>query len=391
MSVSAWNDQNNSLISFGYKYRTGTSSSIIYIVILTAAIIALSLLPFINVQISINGPGILQSEIERTEIATSVSGRITEIRMKDNQKLSRGDTLLVIDASLPGQQTELLNKHFVQLRQLLQDVNQLLQLADQAEDEGSVPALKTGQYLASWRHYLEEAEERRNAKDQAEKIFKRYSALYQSNVLSVSEYEKFKFDYDQALSNYLELTKRYKSQWQMEAMSYRDELRTLAGREAELTAQRKLYTLTASVNGSLQNLSGLQAGTYVFANQKIGEISPDTKLIAYCFIKPSDIGLIRLGQEVNFQIDAFNYNQWGMLSGKVLDISDDVIIINEGQPVFRVKCSLDSDHLTLNNEYRGYVKKGMNFTARFRVAERSLFHLLYDQADDWLNPNLEDT
>ena len=336
MSVSAWNDQNNSLISFGYKYRTGTSSSIIYIVILTAAIIALSLLPFINVQISINGPGILQSEIERTEIATSVSGRITEIRMKDNQKLSRGDTLLVIDASLPGQQTELLNKHFVQLRQVLQDVSQLLQLADQAEDEGSVPALKTGQYLASWRHYLEEAEERRNAKDQAEKIFKRYSALYQSNVLSVSEYEKFKFDYDQALSNYLELTKRYKSQWQMEAMSYRDELRTLAGREAELTAQRKLYTLTASVNGSLQNLSGLQAGTYVFANQKIGEISPDTKLIAYCFIKPSDIGLIRLGQEVNFQIDAFNYNQWGMLSGKVLDISDDVIIINEGQPVFRV-------------------------------------------------------
>lgn len=391
MSVSAWNDQNNSLISFGYKYRTGTSSRVIYIVILSAAIIALSLLPFINVQISINGPGILQSEIERTEIATSVSGRITEIRMKDNQKLSRGDTLLVIDASLPGQQTELLNKHFVQLRQLLQDVNQLLQLADQAEDQGSDPALKTGQYLASWRHFLQEAEERKNTKDQAEKIFKRYSALYQSNVLSVSEYEKFKFDYDQALSYYSEITKRYKSQWQMEARGYRDELRTLAGREAELTAQRKLYTLTASVNGSLQNLSGLQAGTYVFANQKIGEISPDTKLTAFCYIKPSDIGLIRIGQEVNFQIDAFNYNQWGMLSGKVLDISDDVIIINEGQPVFRVKCSLESDHLKLNNDHRGYVKKGMNFTARFRVAERSLFHLLYDQVDDWLNPNLKDT
>ena len=72
----------------------------------------------------------------------------------------------------------------------------------------------------------------------------------------------------------------------------------------------------------------------------------------------------------------------------MLDISDDIIFTNTGEAVFKVRCSLDNDHLKLKNEYKGYLKKGMNFTARFMVAKRSLFQLLYDDADNWLNPNL---
>ncbi|WP_449436777.1 hypothetical protein [Pedobacter steynii] len=61
---------------------------------------------------------------------------------------------------------------------------------------------------------------------------------------------------------------------------------------------------------------------------------------------------------MRFQIDAFNYNQWGLAEGKVLDISDDIIIINNNQPVFKVKCSLDQNYLILKNGYKGYLKKG---------------------------------
>jgi HlyD family secretion protein len=31
----------------------------------------------------------------------------------------------------------------------------------------------------------------------------------------------------------------------------------------------------------------------------------------------------------------------------------------------------------------------MTLQARFSIAERSLWQLLYDKADDWLNPNQE--
>jgi HlyD family secretion protein len=85
-------------------------------------------------------------------------------------------------------------------------------------------------------------------------------------------------------------------------------------------------------------------------------------------------------------LDAFNYNQWGLASGKVNEISKDIININE-QPVFRVRCSLDTRFLQLKNGYRGNLKKGMTLTGRFYLTDRSLWQLLFDKIDDWMNPN----
>jgi len=222
-------------------------------------------------------------------------------------------------------------------------------------------------------------------------MFDRYNALYKNAAITLQENEKFKFEYDKAISDQSLLINRYKSQWELEAGGYRREMSELLSREAELEDQNRLFTLRAPLNGSVQNLVGIQAGSWVFANQKLAEISPDAQLIAFCYVKPSDIGLIRKGQAVNFQIDAFNYNQWGLISGKVIDISDDIIISDRGLAVFKVRCMLDSDHLKLKNRYKGYLKKGMSFTARFIVAERTLYDLFYDKVDDWLNPNLSVT
>lgn len=374
----------NAALLIDYKYKVSTKSTVIYMVTVLAVIIALSSLPFIYTEISIRSPGIIRSEIEKSELLASVSGRVIKINMKDNQKLTRGDTLLVIDASVPGKQAYLLEQRSFQTGRLLKDVNQLLAFADRKEAPET--NLGTNQYKASLRHFLQEREEKRNSKDQAERVFMRYRDLYTNNVLSKSEFEQFKFEYDQANSAYALLTDRYRSQWQQDATGFRDELRQFEGQRAELAEQKGSYILRAPVNGSVQNVSGVQTGTYVFANQKIGEISPDTRLLAFCYVKPSDIGLIRIGQQVSFRINAFNYNQWGLLSGKVTDISDDVIWINEGQPVFKVKCSLDKDYLQLKNEYKGLLKKGMNFSAHFIIARRSLFELLYDKVDDWVNP-----
>ena len=116
----------------------------------------------------------------------------------------------------------------------------------------------------------------------------------------------------------------------------------------------------------------MQTGSFVSAGQKIGEISPDSALLAINYVKPSDIGLIKKGQKARFQIDAFNYNQWGLLTGMVTDISDDIVMINQN-PYFKVKCKLNKDFLQLKNGYKGQVKKGMSFSVHFTIARRSLY------------------
>jgi hypothetical protein len=103
------------------------------------------------------------------------------------------------------------------------------------------------------------------------------------------------------------------------------------------------------------------------------------------FVTPRDIGLIRPGGPVRIQVDAFNYNDWGFVTGRVREISQDFVVEGQ-QPVFRVRVALDATELRLKNGFRGELRKGMTLRARFVVAERSLFQLLRDDLNDWLNP-----
>ena len=122
------------------------------------------------------------------------------------------------------------------------------------------------------------------------------------------------------------------------------------------------------------------------AGKLLAEISPDGNLIAECYVSPIDIGLINSNNIVKFQMDAFNYNQWGLATGKIIEIGNDIEIINNN-PIFKIRCKIDQKYLTLKNNFKGNLKKGMTFNARFKLTERTLFELLYDKIDDWLNPS----
>jgi HlyD family secretion protein len=386
MSLPSYTTEAISGTALAYRAKISRSSQLIYIITILIVLLCLIALPLIKTPISIKSTGLMQSAIEKTELIVPVNGRLITLKLKDNKKVKQGETLLVIDASLAKQQGAIVQNRQGQIGQFLQDIRMLLLYMKR--NGYSYPQLQTGQYTASWQQFAQELENARIVKNQAESTFSRYNRLFQNKALTESEYERYKFELQQAESAYRMVITKYKTQWQTDANNLRNELQQLGGQQIELNEQKKQYTLKAPIDGSVQNLSGVQEGAYIFANQKIGEISPDGGLTAFCYVKPSDIGLIRQGQQVRFQIDAYNYNQWGLAKGKVLDISDDIIVVNSSQPVFKVRCALDKNYLVLKNGYKGYLKKGMSFTARFTVTERSLYQLLYDKVDDWVNPNL---
>jgi multidrug resistance efflux pump len=379
LAISSLNNTN-----LVYLHQTRTRSQIIYGISLLAIILVIISLPFLYTTVSVQGHGLMQSTIEKTELLAPASGRLLSINLIDNTKVSKGTTLLTIDATLSKRQNSLLKNHMNQLQQELLDAQGLIKSVD-----GGLPlenvSLRTGMYQASWQQYNEQMQNATNATKHAERIYLRYQILYNKKVVTQAEYEEYKFNHEQALSEEQMISKKYKSQWQTEVNQYHNELRDLQNQKAQLNEQEKRCMLKATIAGSIQNLTGIQVGAYIYANQKIGEISPDSLLLAFCYIKPVDIGLIKKGQAVRLQIDAFNYNQWGMVMGKVLDISEDIIIQNQ-MPYFKVKCQLDKNYLQLNNGYRGYIKKGMTFNAHFTITKRSLFQLLFDKVNDWINP-----
>jgi hypothetical protein len=144
--------------------------------------------------------------------------------------------------------------------------------------------------------------------------------------------------------------------------------------------------ILAPIDGEIIQSSDIQTGSIVNPGQKIAEISPAGELIATCFVKPTDIGLIHEKQQVKIQVDAFNYNEWGMLQGDIIDISDDMIVDNASVAYFRIKCKPNQTFLSLRNGNKAYIKKGMSLNARIVVIRRSLFNLLFDKAEKWFNP-----
>ena len=96
--------------------------------------------------------------------------------------------------------------------------------------------------------------------------------------------------------------------------------------------------------------------------------------------------VLREGLPVRLQLDAFNYNQWGLARATLTEIGRDVSEV-DGQAAFRVICTLHDPELRLRNGYVGTLRKGMTLTAHFTLTRRSLLQLLHDKLDDWFNPS----
>ena len=211
--------------------------------------------------------------------------------------------------------------------------------------------------------------------------------LYNEKVIAEIDYLESKSNL-QSIRSELELYKqKARNNWQIEITRLKLENNDIRASLKQLYDKKNQYVITAPATGSLLKVAGTQTGSFVSPGQKLAEISPEDKLIAECYVPSSDIGYIENGQTVRFQFDAFDYNQWGLLKGEVTKISDDAVVIDD-RPVFKVRCKLPSTYLQLKNGQKGYLKKGMTLTGRFILTRRTLFQLLFDKVDDWLNPKM---
>lgn len=86
------------------------------------------------------------------------------------------------------------------------------------------------------------------------------------------------------------------------------------------------------------------------------------------------------------QVDALRYTEWGLLNAKIIDVSNDMIIDEKESVYFRVKCKPEQNHLSLKSGVQADFVKGMSLNARIVIARRTLFNLLFDKTDDWINP-----
>ena len=128
--------------------------------------------------------------------------------------------------------------------------------------------------------------------------------------------------------------------WNGRLRTERDDLRNLRAQLLELARQRQSFAVIAPVAGTAEQVSSMSRGGFVQSGDQLLRISPDASLIAEVQISARDVGLLSVGMPARILIDAFDYNSWGTVSGRIVSISRDAIVIDK-QLVYVVRCSLD--------------------------------------------------
>ena len=363
--------------SENYFSEQNVSGKIMYLSVLIFLILACCLLPLVHVQVTTQSEGVVRSGYEDNQIVPVVSGAVISCRISENQSVNKNDTLLIISSEMISQDMRLLvfrqKEGFLQLSDLTKLVN------------GESTGLSTSLYKQDYAGFSDRLEEQKTKLLQAESEFLLAEQLFSKGITPKHDFEKITRLYQSEKSRYSSVQAEQFTLWQGKLKETKLNLEEIASRMEQLKKEREQYCLKAPIAGTITGYTGIKEGNFISPNQPIARIAPDDELLVECFVTPNDIGLIEQGMQATFQFHAFNYNLWGVATGKVNEISSNVINLNN-RPFFRVRCMLDQHFLKLKNGYTGNLKKGMTLTGRFKVADRSLYQLLYDKADNWLNP-----
>jgi HlyD family secretion protein len=363
-----------------HQFKHSTVSKGIYLIILLILLGAFIALPFVKIDVISQARGIIKPDIERVHISLINSGQVIYNGLFNNKKVAKGDTLLILNDQGIDQK---LNFSDFQTRETLSYIQDLSLLLGQKKVRLS--DINSARYQKIYLQYHQKLDELQIRLQKRKRDFERYKPLYEKGVIARAEYDNHKFEYDLAKSEIFQHRNRQQNECQAELSQYKVTLKELQAKYDQLVESKSRFVIIAPVSGTLLNIKQQETGSFVTAGTVLAQISPNTELLVECYVSPADIGLIKEQDTAKYQIDAYDYSQWGLASGKVIEIGKDIEFL-EDQSVFKVRCSLDQKYLLLKNGFRGNLKKGMTLNANFKLSRRTLFELLYDKMNDWLNP-----
>lgn len=173
----------------------------------------------------------------------------------------------------------------------------------------------------------------------------------------------------QAKAQYLA---EWNKQLQEEMLEFRKQYNTLKESERKAELKNRLIEIKAPVDGAVHQLEIHTLGAIVTEAQALLQIVPDGSTIEVeSFIANKDIGFVHPGMEVGVKIETYNFQKFGVLKGKVKEISPDAIEDKERGRIFRVMVSLDDDALHYDNKkLKAY--PGMTVSAEIKTRKKKV-------------------
>lgn len=339
---------------------------------------------FIRADVVVTVPGVARPLHERSEIKATATGKLKTVLCKEGERVTKNSLIAEITNEELKIRDKFLDQEITGNQKKVHD----LRLLTRSSNTFSTIRLEQiitapiRQQVLLLRNRLEEL---------AGPIAVLEQELATNNLLLAGKIiaPRDAFIKTKELERQLALRKTLPSEqllnWEIELETAIRNNRDHKNTKAQLSAEADRYRIKAPVNGFIQYISDKYPGVTIREGEPLCSISPDTTLIAECFVPTHQAGTLAPDQRVRFQIGAFDYNYFGTLTGKVLTIDEDYSL-QENKGIYKVKCRFDQTTLSLKNGFKGHLKKGMSFQCSFIIGRRSIFQLLYDQLYNWFNP-----
>lgn len=143
--------------------------------------------------------------------------------------------------------------------------------------------------------------------------------------------------------------------------------------QTKAETRQNLLTLSAPVDGTVQQLAVHTVGGVVTTAQALMEIVPDDAIEVEANVENKDIGFVKEGQTAVVKLDAFPYTRYGFMEGRVISVSNDAVQDKgrKGEMTFMARIKLPSGHMKVDGKSIN-LTPGMSAVVEIKTGRRSV-------------------
>ena len=354
-----------------HRYRNLKKSKSIYIILIVATVVLLSVTPFVYIDLYAHYPGMIKSKTNVHHLLSPVNGNIKKIYVENNQKVTKGQALIAFDMTVINQQISAHEKNLDSVFVYIRDLELLL-----SQHRLSVGSMESELYKITYQHHLQNLVKLKRKHRELTDAYKRQQLLYQKGVIAKADFLTSKYRWSYSKDQISLFLKNQLKDWHFRLRQLHEQKNSLTSFLVELNKQKELHVVRAATSGTIRLLNSTLKGNVVGMGSQLASISPNSALIVECYVTSEDIGVLNKKVPISYQVDSFNHHYWGSASGNFIQV-DPEISRQGAQTIFKVLCSLDQTELMQKNKKKGELINGMTLKARFYIDRRSIFQLLF--------------
>ncbi len=359
-------------------------------------------------------------------IVSKTNGKIIKLKVKNNQSVNRDDVLLVIESA--SNYNSILTIDSI-LKKFNKDdslnynkLNTLSLLGKEGEGLGDITPTFIA-FLKSYNDYklqkelnpqireieiinneLSEYQTLQGKYQNLENIFKeefslvekdfnRFTTLFSSQSISAKEYEDKKREFLSAKRNYesikitninnkLAINNLEKNKLQLQIQAYQEIERfekalgqSVQSLQSEIETWAQTYLLKAPIEGKVSLFNYWAINQNIKQGDEVLSIVPSVKqeIIAKLLLPAQNSSKLKIGQTVNVKLDNYQFQEFGMLKGRVKNVS-----LVPQKETYAIEVSLPNNLITSYNKQLVY-KEEMHGTADIITEELSVFDRVFYQ------------